>query len=85
VEVEAGADVEVPWDSVMLGDSSLGPGNGLRLPTIGSTRRRMQETTTGSATSASQWPAARGRLLLSGGPWAYEGGGRGDLREQHRW
>jgi N-methylhydantoinase B/oxoprolinase/acetone carboxylase alpha subunit len=27
---------------------------------------------------------ARGRLLLGGGPWAYEGGRQGNLREQHQ-
>jgi hypothetical protein len=67
---------------VKLINGSAGPGNCWRKQAPVMRLWRMKNST--SATSASRWPVARGRLLLNWGPWAYEGGGWGNLREQHR-
>jgi hypothetical protein len=67
---------------VKLIDGSAGSGNRWRKHAPVMRLWRMKNST--SATSASRWPVARGRLLLNWGTWAYEGGGWGNLREQHR-
>jgi hypothetical protein len=54
--------------SAKLVNGSAGPGN--RQSRLASEMRLRRTKNSASATSASRRPAARGRLLLSGGPWA---------------
>jgi hypothetical protein len=63
VEMGAEVDVEEPWDSVMLGNGSSGPGNGQRRPAPMRSSQWKKAAVEGSWGAPEEWPCFRNGIL----------------------